>query len=125
MSRVRICVLCTSYVCVGGVACPVSTQTHLTLECALPAGLGLALPVLVTAADQTSAPLFYSYAAPLLQDPLGPLQGDTSGVGMSGPIILTLPGTNLGVSDGSLATVLVWLVHTRTLCACSFLVSRV
>ncbi len=102
-------------VTVGGVSCPLTSQTHTELLCTLPAGAGASQAVQVTVAGQASGTRTFSYNAPLLSS-LMPSNGPTAG-----GAVLTLTGTNFGaagatVTIGGVSCPLTSQSHTQLLC---------
>lgn len=83
-----------AWVFVDGAACPVTSQTHTSIECAVPAGTGLNKTVTVNVDGQSSNSATLSYQAPVLSS-VTPSNGHTAGGD-----VLTLSGTNFGTSGG-------------------------
>jgi hypothetical protein len=81
---------------IGGLNCPVipGTVQHTTAQCTLPEGTGsgLNLPVVITVAQQDSAPSNFSYLPPTVTS-ISPNTGDTPGA-----IIVTISGSSFGTS---------------------------
>ncbi|QDK77941.1 T9SS type A sorting domain-containing protein [Spirosoma sp. KCTC 42546] len=85
-------------VTIGGVAAPLTSWSHTQIQCLIPAGVGVNLPVIVTRADgQVSSPLLFSYGAPVISN-ITPASGLTTG-GTS----LMLMGSNFGVQSASVS----------------------
>jgi hypothetical protein len=83
-------------VTVGGTACPVTAQSHTSVTCTQPAGVGTSLPVVLTVGGQASNSLSFSYNAPTLSS-LTPTSGSTAG-----GALLTVNGTNFGASGATI-----------------------
>lgn len=77
-------------VTIAGLACPVTAQTHQSIECTLPAGYGLAQNLVVSSGSLTGNPYAFNYDPPVIQS-LNPSHGSPAG-GYS----MTLTGTNFG-----------------------------
>ena len=77
-------------VSIGGLNCPVSSQTHAQVRCTLPEGQGTGLPVVLTVGGQASNSLLFAYDAPQITG-LSPAVAPTSGGS------LTIDGANFGV----------------------------
>ena len=82
-------------VTVGGIACPIVSQSSTQITCTLPAGQGTNQVVKVSVGGQVSNTLMFSYLPPNLTG-INPLTGPTTG-----GTTLTLQGTNFGISGGS------------------------
>ncbi|MFZ5441974.1 MAG: IPT/TIG domain-containing protein [Myxococcota bacterium] len=101
-------------VSIGGVGCPLTSQTHTQALCTVPAGTGVMLPVVLTRSGLTSNALTFSYDAPTLLSVAGPTP-------TAGGTTLTVVGTNFGttgasVTVGGAACPLTSQTHTEARC---------
>lgn len=76
----------------GSTNFPVTSRTHTTIICTVPAGQGSSIPVTVTTAGQTSNSVAVSYTPPAITA-ITPTTGGTAG-----NTSITITGTNFGVS---------------------------
>lgn len=78
---------------VDGKACPIQTYGPAMITCTLPAGQGMNVPVVVTAAQQSSAGYPFSYTPPTLASV------SSTSAPTTGNVPITLTGSNFGTAS--------------------------
>ncbi|HMQ30365.1 MAG TPA: IPT/TIG domain-containing protein, partial [Chloroflexaceae bacterium] len=101
---------------VGGRPCLAELRSHTTLQCRLPSGQGVDLPVVVSAGGQASAPASFSYDPPRL-DRLVALSAPTAGGGDLYLYGQSFGATGATVTVGGAPCTDMVQTHTRLRCA--------
>jgi len=104
-------------VSLGGNECVITSTGHSQIVCTTPSGMGTALALVVTAGNQASNTLLYSYAAPLIETIVPQSQSTVGGVNicLNGHSFGSDPAT-ISVTMGFAACPVVNRTHTRVCC---------